>query len=26
MKELLGGVRVLGTVLNVSQESEQRGY
>lgn len=26
MKELLGGVRVLGTVLNVSGESEQRSY
>lgn len=26
MKELLGGVRVLGTVLNDSSESEQRGY
>lgn len=26
MKELLGGVRVLGTVLNISRESEQRGY
>lgn len=26
MKELLGGVRVLGTVLNASADSEQRGY
>jgi Mrp family chromosome partitioning ATPase len=26
MKELLGGVRVLGTVLNVSSESERRSY
>lgn len=26
MKELLGGVRVLGTVLNTSGESERRGY
>ena len=26
MKELLGGVRVLGTVLNVSGESERRSY
>jgi Mrp family chromosome partitioning ATPase len=26
MKELLGGVRVLGTVLNVSRESERRSY
>ncbi len=26
MKELLGGVRVLGTVLNISTESERRSY
>ena len=26
MKELLGGVRVLGTVLNASRESEHRSY
>jgi capsular exopolysaccharide synthesis family protein len=26
MKELLGGIRVLGTVLNVSRESERRSY
>ena len=26
LKELLGGVRLLGTVLNVSSESEQRSY
>jgi capsular exopolysaccharide synthesis family protein len=26
MKELLGGVRVLGTVLNASRESERRSY